>query len=106
MIVVSRKLLISDGERNALLYEHAHGVIGGRLQDQRDARREHRVLDVVELVEARAEADADLVVQEDLVLDVAAELGAVVAARRDRQIEGVEADVAAVADARCACRSC
>ena len=53
-------------------------------------------LDVVELVHARADDPAEVLAEEDLVLHVGADLGAVVAGGRDRQVEEVLPEVAAV----------
>ena len=52
-----------------------------------DARREHEVVEIVEAIDARADDQAEMIRQEDLVLDVAAALGAVVRLRRQRQVE-------------------
>ena len=63
---------------------------------KRHARREDEVVEVVEPIHARARDQAIHVRQEDLVLDVAAAFGAVLRIRRQRQVERVEAQVAAV----------
>ena len=48
--------------------------LGAGLNIDAHARREHQVLDVAELVHARAEREAELL-EEELLLEVGAELG-------------------------------
>ena len=61
------------------------------------AGREHHVVQDVEVIHPDAELPAELLAQEHLVLDVDALLVARAAQGRDRQVEPVVADVAAVA---------
>ena len=89
-------LLMNDGARNARLNDTRNVWLGGRLDEERRARREDRVVDRRELVEAAADHPAEMVAEEDLVLEVAAALVAVVAVRRERDVERVVPEVAAV----------
>jgi hypothetical protein len=73
-------------------------VVGLRLENERGSRREHRLVDVAELVHARPDVPPPLVVDEDLVLDVGPALQAPIAPRSDRQIEAVIAEVPAVGE--------
>ncbi len=72
-----------------------HGVIDARLHHERNAGREHRRVQVAELVDPPAEDQAEPV-EEDLVLQVGAELETVVRHRGDGDVEVVAAHVAAV----------
>ena len=88
---------MSDGARNARLKDTRNGLIGRRLVHERRPRREDGVVDRRELVDAAADHPAELVAEEDLVLHVRAALVAVFRVRGNRDVEGVAAEVAAVA---------
>jgi hypothetical protein len=79
---------MNDGER----------LIGRRLHHERRARREHRVVNRAELVDAAADDPPEVVAQEDFVLNVPAAFVAIVAVRRQRDVEHVAAEVAAEAE--------
>ena len=81
---------MTDGERNARLNETRSAWSSTRLEHRREPRREHRIVEVAELVDAAADVEPDLV-EEDLVLHVGAELGAVLGGRRDGDVEVVAA---------------
>ena len=70
-------------------------MIDARLHHERHPGREHRLRQVAELVDPPAEDEAETV-EEDFVLQVGAELEAVVCVRADSEVEGVAAHVAAV----------
>ena len=89
---------MSEGARKARLNEKRSDWSARRLDDDRRARREVRLVEHAEPVEARADHPAQVVVDEDLVLHVGAAFRAAVAARRQRQVEAVVAGVAAEAD--------
>ena len=69
-------------------------LIGPRLIGRREPRREDRIADVAELVDAPADREVELF-QKDLVLHVRAGLGAVLRRRRNRDVEVVLPHVAA-----------
>ena len=94
-------LLMNDGARNARLNDTRNVCVGVRLDHERRPRREHRVVDRRELVDAAADHPAEVVAEEDLVLHVGAALVAVVAVGRQRDVERVVPEVAAVASATC-----
>ena len=89
---------MTDGERYARLYDRRIVWLSSRLHHEGHARREDRRVEVVEPVDARAGDQAIHLREEDLVLDVAAPLGSVLRLRRERQVERVVAQVAAVGD--------
>ncbi len=66
-----------------------------RFEDRSQSRREHRVVDVAEFVDATAQHEPPSI-EVDLVLHVGAQLGAVLGRRRDRDVEVVATDIAAV----------
>src|SRR3989304_3556065 len=68
--------VVVDGRRRAegLVVGDPDGVAAGRLVHGGDPRREHRVVDVPELVHPAAQGEAELL-QEELVLQVEAQLG-------------------------------
>ena len=72
-----------------------HRVIDARLHHERQAGREHRLRQVAKLVDTPAQNEPEPV-EEDLVLQVGAELEAVGRVRTDGDVEGVAAHVAAV----------
>ncbi len=90
---------VVDDRRRAVraVVRQADRLVRRRLEHQRRPRRELHVLDDVELVHARAEQEAHVLAEEDLVLEVAAAFLARVGGRRNRQVEVAEAEVAAVA---------
>ena len=72
-------LLMNDGARNARLNDTRNVLAGVRLDHERRARREHRIVDRRELVDAAADDPPEVAAQEDLVLQVRAAFIAVVA---------------------------
>ena len=92
---MSMWLLMNDGARNARLNERRNVCAASGLHHERRPRREHRVVDRRELVDAAADDPAEVIAEEDLVLDVGAALVAVVAVRGQRDVERVVAEVAA-----------
>ncbi len=69
-------------------------VLGQNPEVRRQSRREERVAEVAELVDTAADVEADPI-EEDFVLDVGAELVAILRLRRQRDVEVVAPDVAA-----------
>ena len=88
------QVVVDDGRRSEGPVERAaQGVGGCDLVDRGQPRRKHRVAQVAELVDAAADREADAI-DEDLILDVGAQLGAILGAGRDGDVEVVAPDVA------------
>ena len=90
--------MTSDGARKARLYETRNVWSAAGLNISVVRGENTQSFDRVELVDAAADDPAELLAQEDLVLDVEPALVAIVLPRRQRQVEVVAAVVAAVAD--------
>ena len=81
---------MTDGDRNARLNETRSAWSFAGLNTAASRGENTGSLEVAELVDAAAEREAEPV-EEDLVLHVGAELGAVLGVRRDRDVEVVAA---------------
>ena len=87
--------MTTEGDRKARLKDSRNEWLGAGLNIGGDPGREDRVCEVAELVDAAAGAKPELV-EEDLVLEVGAELVAVLRVRGEGDVEVVAAGVAAV----------
>ena len=93
----SRKLLTGEGERNALLNETRNAWSGAGLNIT-VARGENTTLSMLPNLSARPPSGDAEAVLEVLLLEVGAELVAILGARRQRDLELVAARVAAVGE--------
>jgi hypothetical protein len=91
------QMVVDHGRRaECAVVADANRLIVRRLDHNRDARGGHGMVDAGELVHAHAGGHAHVPADHELILDVRAALGTRGLAGRDRQVEAVLANVAAV----------
>ena len=91
--------VVHDRRRSVgAVVRHPERLVLLRLDHERRPRREHEAVEVVEPIQAAADDPPEHLGEEDLVLDVGAPFGAAVGERRQRQVELVVSQIAAVGD--------